>query len=164
VLSSGCDGVLAVHSLSKRSNLAGIRAGFYAGDPALVGYLKELRKHAGFLVPGPVQAAAVIALRDDRHVEVQRQRYRRRLARLQTILRDGMGIEAPLPGGGFYLWAPAPAGDGWTLAKRLAVEAGVLSSPGDFYGPTATGFVRLAAVQPDERLELVASRLGVAPV
>jgi succinyldiaminopimelate transaminase len=161
ILRDGNDGVLALHSLSKRSNLAGARAGFYAGDADLVGYLRELRKHAGFMVPGPVQAAATVALRDDRHVDAQRERYRVRLERLRTILRQGLGVEAPLPGGGFYLWAPAPSGDGWALAERLAEEAGVLCSPGDFYGPTAGGFVRLAVVQPDDRLELVAQRLGV---
>jgi aspartate/methionine/tyrosine aminotransferase len=163
VLAAGTEGVLALHSLSKRSNLAGVRAGFYAGDGELVAYLKELRKHAGLMVPGPVQAAATVALRDDRHVRAQRSRYRARLERLQTILRDGLGVDSPFPGGGFYLWVPAPDGDGWTLAKRLAVEAGVLCSPGDFYGPAATGFVRVAAVQPDDRIELVAARLGVGP-
>ncbi len=75
----GLDGVLAVHSLSKRSNLAGARAGFYAGDPDLVHYLSEVRKHAGFMVPGPVQAAAVAAFGDDAHVDEQRARYQGRL-------------------------------------------------------------------------------------
>src|SRR4029079_2215979 len=75
ILEHGLDGVVAVHSLSKRSNLAGGRIGFYAGDPELVHFLSEVRKHAGFMVPGPIQAAAVAALGDDEHVEVQRARY-----------------------------------------------------------------------------------------
>ena len=79
VLESGPDGVVAVHSLSKRSNLAGVRAGFFAGDADLVGYLADVRRHAGLMVPGPVQAGAAVALADDAHVEEQRQRYRERL-------------------------------------------------------------------------------------
>lgn len=160
VLSSGLDGVLAVHSLSKRSNLAGVRAGFYAGDPDLVQYLGEVRKHAGLMPPGPVQAAAVVALADDTHVDEQRARYHRRLTRFREVLA-GVGIEAPMPGGAFYLFAPAPGGDAWACAERLARDGGVLVAPGEFYGPRSTGFVRVAMVAADERLELVARRLGV---
>ena len=119
ILEHGLDGVLAVHSLSKRSNLAGVRAGFYAGDPDLVHYLSELRKHAGFMVPGPVQAAAVAAWADEAHVDEQRAVYLRRLERFAEILA-GIGVDAPMPGGGFYLWAPAPDGDAWALVRRLA--------------------------------------------
>jgi aspartate/methionine/tyrosine aminotransferase len=158
ILEHGVDGVLAVHSLSKRSNLAGARAGFYAGDPDLVGYLSEVRKHAGFMVPGPVQAAAVAAWADDEHVEAQRDRYRSRLVTMADAL-GLVGVEAPLPAGAFYLWAPAPDGDAWALARRLAEQGGVLVSPGDFYGPDAAGHIRVAVVQPDERLALVADRL-----
>jgi succinyldiaminopimelate transaminase len=159
ILEHGLEGVVAVHSLSKRSNLAGARAGFYAGDPELVGYLAELRKHAGFMVPGPVQAAAVAAWDDDRHVDEQRDRYRRRLELFAGILA-AVGIDVPLPAGGFYLWAPAPGGDAWGLARRLATEGGALVSPGDFYGAAGAGHVRVAVVQPEERLRLVGRRLG----
>jgi aspartate/methionine/tyrosine aminotransferase len=107
VVQGGTDGVLALHSLSKRSNLAGLRVGFFAGDAALVEYLAEIRKHAGLMVPGPVQAAAVAALADEGHVVEQRQRYRRRLARLAEMLRSA-GLEVTLPAGGFYLWVPVP--------------------------------------------------------
>ena len=161
ILEHGLDGVLAVHSLSKRSNLAGVRAGFYAGDAELVHFLSELRKHAGFMVPGPVQAAAIAAWADQEHVDEQRAVYLRRLERFAEILA-GIGVEAPMPGGGFYLWAPAPGGDAWALVRRLANEGGALVSPGEFYGPDGAGFVRVAVVQPDDRLELVARRLGVA--
>jgi succinyldiaminopimelate transaminase len=161
ILEHGLDGVLAVHSLSKRSNLAGVRAGFYAGDPELVHYLSELRKHAGFMVPGPVQAAAIAAWADQVHVDEQRARYLARLERFRAVLA-ALGVDAPMPGGGFYLWAPAPDGDAWALVRRLAEEGGALVSPGEFYGPDGAGFVRVAVVQPDERLELVARRLGVA--
>jgi succinyldiaminopimelate transaminase len=160
VLQHGSNGVLAVHSLSKRSNLAGARAGFFAGDAELVSYLSEVRKHAGLMVPGPVQAAAVVAWADDVHVDEQRARYERRLARCRQILA-AVDIDVPLPGGAFYLWAPAPEGDAWRLAHRLAEDAGVLVSPGEFYGSAGAGYVRLAMVQPDEQLELMARRLGV---
>lgn len=162
VLQTGSDGVLAVHSLSKRSSLAGLRVGFYAGDQELVTYLSELRKHAGFMVPGPTQHAAAVALADDTHVEEQAVRYFRRLGRMREVLAAAYGIEVPLPGGGLYLWAAAPDGDAWGLVERLAADAGCLASPGEFYGPDATGYVRLAMVVPDERIELVARRLGVA--
>lgn len=161
ILEHGNEGVLAVHSLSKRSNLAGLRAGFYAGDPFLVSYLSETRKHIGLLVPGPVQAAAVVAWDDDEHVEVQRDRYRHRLGLARAAL-SAAGVDAPMPGGAFYLWAPAPDGDAWALARRLAEVGGALVSPGEFYGPDGAGHVRIAVVQPDDRLALVADRLAGA--
>ena len=159
ILEHGLDGVLAVHSLSKRSNLAGLRTGFYAGDPQLVHYLSELRKHSGMMTPGPVQAAAAVALDDDDHVEAQRRRYDERLRYLAGVL-ETIGVDAPLPGGAFYLWAPAPHGDAWALAHELAAKGGALVSPGEFYGPQGDGHVRIAVVQPLERLELVGRRLG----
>ena len=160
ILSSGTDGVVAVHSLSKRSNAAGLRAGFYAGDAELVHYLSEVRKHVGMLVPGPVQAAAVAALADDTHVDEQRARYRERLHRFREIL-GAVGVDAPMPAGAFYLWAPAPGGDAAALVDRLAAEGGVLVSPGDIFGAAGAGHVRVALVQPLDRLERVARRLRV---
>jgi succinyldiaminopimelate transaminase len=160
ILEHGPEGVLAVHSLSKRSNLAGVRVGAYAGDAALVHFLGEVRKHAGFMVPGPVQAAAVAAWGDDAHVDVQREVYRRRLERLREVLAAA-GAPAPMPDGGFYLWAPAPGGDAWGLAARLAEVGGIIVTPGETFGPAGAGFVRVAAVQPDDRIELVARRFGV---
>jgi succinyldiaminopimelate transaminase len=162
VLQSGSEGRLAVHSVSKRSNLAGLRVGFYAGDPELVTYLSEVRKHAGFMVPGPAQHAGAAALGDDAHAEEQAARYHRRLVRLAGVLSDACGVEVALPGGGLYLWVRAPGGDAWGFAERLASDAGCLVSPGEFYGPAASDHVRIAVVQPDERIELVAERLGVA--
>jgi succinyldiaminopimelate transaminase len=162
ILEHGTAGVLAVHSLSKRSNLAGVRVGFYAGDSDLVDYLREVRKHAGFMVAGPIQTAAAVAFADDAHVDEQRARYWHRLERLAAILRAGLDLEVDLPDGAFYLWVAAPGGDAWALTKRLAADAGTLVSPGEFYGPTGADHVRVAAVQPDERIELIARRLGVA--
>ena len=159
-LQEGMDGVVALHSLSKRSNLAGLRVGFYAGDAAIVHYLKEVRKHAGLMVPGPAQAAAVVALGDDEGVRAQADVYRRRLARTARVLAAWSGIDIGLPKGGFYLWFDAV--DGWEFASRLAADGGALVSPGDFYGAGGANNVRVAVVQPDERIELLASRLGVA--
>lgn len=167
VLAHGERGVLALHSLSKRSNLAGVRAGFYAGDPDLVQYLATLRTHAGLMVPGPVQAASVVALADGVHVEAQRQRYRRRLERAVDAF-SAAGMAPVMPDGGFYLWVPCPewaqqaaAGvhGAWLLAEALARVAGILVSPGEFYGAEGAGFVRVALVVPDERLEPALQRL-----
>jgi succinyldiaminopimelate transaminase len=160
ILEHGLHGVLAVHSLSKRSNLAGLRVGFYAGDGDLVHYLAEVRKHAGFMVPGPVQAAAAVALDDDAHVDEQRERYLERLWFFADVLR-AEGAKVDMPGGSFYLWAEVPGGDAWAFTKDLAERGGVLVSPGDLYGPAGAGYVRVAMVQPMERLTLVAERLGV---
>ena len=163
ILESGTEGVVAVHSLSKRSNLAGVRAGFYAGDEALVTYLLDVRRHAGLMVPGPVQAGAVVALDDDAHVEVQRARYRERLDFLAGVL-TGAGLPVLPPSGGFYLWVPVPEAyaDGWALCERLADDAGLLVSPGELYGEVGRGHVRVAVVQPMDRLGLVAERLASA--
>ncbi len=161
ILEHGLDGVLALHSLSKRSNLAGLRVGFYAGDPVLVHYLAEVRKHAGFMVPGPVQAAAVVALDDDVHVDEQRERYLERLWFFADVLR-AEGAKVDLPGGSFYLWAEAPGGDAWGFSNDLAARGGVLVSPGDLYGPDGAGHVRVAMVQPMDRLQIVADRLSTA--
>jgi succinyldiaminopimelate transaminase len=158
ILQHGSDGVLAVHSLSKRSNLAGARVGFYAGDGELVRYLSEVRKHAGFMVPGPVQAAGALAWADDDHVEVQRARYRERLDALVAGLR-AIDVAAEGPDGAFYLWVPAPDGDAWRLAEHLAVAGGMLVSPGEFYGDAGAAHVRIAAVQPLDRIELAIGRL-----
>ena len=160
ILEHGLDGLVAVHSLSKRSNLAGVRVGFYAGDAELVHYLSEVRKHVGMMVPGPAQAAGVVALDDDGHVTDQRRRYARRLARTAEILGRWSGVEFPLPGGGFYLWAEV--GDCWDFTERLAAEGGALVSPGEFYGERGARWIRVAVVQPDDRIEVVASRLGVS--
>ena len=159
ILHHGAQGVMAVHSLSKRSNMAGIRAGFYAGDPDLVGYLSEVRKHAGMMVPGPAQAAAVAALNDDAHVDAQRAVYLTRLNRLREFF-SVYDAEVALPGGGLYLWAASPNGDGWALARRVAEEMGALASPGEFYGASGQGHIRVAAVAPDARIDLLEQRMA----
>jgi aspartate/methionine/tyrosine aminotransferase len=161
ILREGNQGVLALHSLSKRDNFAGARIGFYAGDAELVHYLREVRKHAGLMPPGPVQHAAIVALADDEHVEAQRARYLNRMKRLVQVLA-ALDITARLPAGAFYLWFAAPGGDAWATARLLAEQAGIVASPGEFYGPDSTGFLRLAAVAPDDRIELTARRVGLS--
>jgi len=161
ILREGNQGVLALHSLSKRDNFAGARIGFYAGDAELVHYLREVRKHAGLMPPGPVQQAAAVALSDDQHVQDQRQRYLARMNRLIQVLA-ALGITAELPDGAFYLWFAAPDGDAWGTARLLAERAGIVASPGEFYGPDSAGYLRLAAVAPDDRIELTANRVGLS--
>jgi succinyldiaminopimelate transaminase len=157
---SACAGsyenVLAVHSLSKRSNLAGYRAGFVAGDPALVQELLTVRKHAGMIVPAPVQAAMVAALDDQSHVDEQRARYlaRRELLR-EALLAAGFTIDHS--GAGLYLWATRGT-DSWSTVDWLA-ERGVLAAPGTFYGPAGARHVRLALTATDERISAAVRRL-----
>ena len=134
VLAAGDDGVLAVHSLSKRSNMAGLRAGFVAGDAELVAYLGEVRKHGGLMIPAPVQAAAAAALADDEHVHEQQRRYARRRA-IAVPAFEATGLRSDGGSSTFYLWLRDDAGvrDGWAIAADLAAT-GVLVAPGDFYG------------------------------
>ena len=151
--------MLALHSLSKRDNFAGARIGFYAGDRGLVHYLREVRKHAGLMPPGPVQAAAVVALGDDAHVEVQRERYRRRLLRLAQVL-DAAGYPAPQPDGAFYLWV-AGARTAMRGTPRATSPRGPASSCRRVSSTARPGqaYFRVAAVQPDEAIELAAARV-----
>lgn len=156
---AGVDGVLAVHSLSKRSNMAGYRCGFLAGDGDLVGYIGAVRTHAGTMVPGPIQAAAATAWRDDAHVDDQRARYAERRALARDALAGAGLVDAGGPGS-FYLWARGvDDADGWATVARLA-ETGTLVSAGDLYGPDGAPYVRIALVQPLDRLELAFRRMA----
>ncbi|MEV4631292.1 succinyldiaminopimelate transaminase [Micromonospora sp. NPDC049523] len=151
------DGLLAVHSLSKRSNLAGYRAGFVAGDPALVSGLLAVRKHAGMIVPEPVQAAMVAALGDEEHVAVQRDRYAARREVLRpALLKAGFTLSHSVAG--LYFWASRDE-DCWTTVDWLA-ERGILAAPGAFYGPAGERHVRFAVTATDERVAAAAERLA----
>jgi len=150
-------GLLAVHSLSKSSNLAGYRAGFVAGDSALVAALLEVRKHAGMIVPFPVQAAMTAAAADDTHVVVQAARYERRRAVLRPALEKA-GLTVEHSEAGLYLWATA--GEPCRLTVRRLATEGVLVAPGEFYGPAGAQHVRLALTASDERIETAARRLA----
>ncbi|MEU7999977.1 succinyldiaminopimelate transaminase [Catellatospora sp. NPDC049111] len=156
-----CDGdytgVLAVHSLSKRSNLAGYRAGFVAGDAELVGELLAVRKHAGMIMPAPVQAAMIAALADESHVDEQRARYAAR----RELLRDallGAGFTIEHSEAGLYLWATRGE-DCWATVDALA-ELGVLVAPGAIYGPGGAKHVRVALTATDERVRAAVERLS----
>ncbi|GMA34880.1 succinyldiaminopimelate transaminase [Demequina litorisediminis] len=151
------EGLLAVYSLSKQSNLAGYRAAFVAGDRALVGSLLETRKHAGMIVPAPVQAATAAALGDDSHVTQQRERYRRRREALLPAVRDA-GFSVPGSEAGLYLWATRGE-DCWDTLAFLA-DRGIVAAPGAFYGEQAREFVRIALTATDERLEQAVHRLA----
>jgi len=155
-------GLLAVYSLSKQSNLAGYRAAFVAGDRALVAGLLEARKHAGMIVPGPVQAATVAALGDDAHVAEQRARYAHRRALLRAAV-EGAGYAVDGSQAGLYLWVRPQHGaqDGWATVADLA-GLGILVAPGAFYGPAAAGHVRMALTAPDDRVAEAAARLSGA--
>ncbi|WP_298251649.1 succinyldiaminopimelate transaminase [uncultured Arthrobacter sp.] len=153
--------LLAVYSLSKQSNLAGYRAAFTAGDPALVASLVNSRKHAGMIVPYPVQEAMRVALGDDAHVEEQKDRYRRRRARLLPALR-GAGFTVHGSDAGLYLWATSGKPT-WETIEWLA-GLGILVGPGSFYGDAGEGFVRFALTGADERIEAAVARLaGASP-
>ena len=157
-----CDGshagLLAVHSMSKRSTMAGYRAGFVTGDPDLIAELLEIRKHAGMMVPGPVQAALTAALGDDDHADAQRARYAARRELLRPAL-EAAGWAVEHSQAGLYLWAAHPARDGWESVAALA-EAGILVAPGSFYGPSGGRHVRVALTATDERISAAAARLA----
>lgn len=151
-------GLLAVHSLSKRSNLAGYRAGFVTGDPGLVGELLEIRKHAGMIVPAPVQAAMAAALADDAHADAQRSRYAARRSKLWPALEAaGWAIEGSAAG--LYLWATHPDLDCRESVERLA-KAGILVAPGEIYGPGGARHIRIALTATDERIDAAVGRLA----
>jgi len=151
------DNLLAVHSLSKRSNLAGYRGGFVAGDTSVVAELLAVRKHAGLMVPSPIQAAMAVAFSDDMHVDEQRARYLRR----RSVLRDALtaaGWEITLSNGGLYLWASHPSYDAYGSVGALA-DRGILVAPGSFYGAAGERHVRVALTGTDERIDAAVKRL-----
>ncbi|MEV7239873.1 bifunctional succinyldiaminopimelate transaminase/glutamate-prephenate aminotransferase [Streptomyces sp. NPDC093248] len=151
------DGIVAVHSLSKRSNLAGYRAAFIAGDPAVLGPLLEIRKHGGMMTSAPTQAAVVAALGDDEHVRVQRERYAARRALLREALL-GHGFRIEHSEASLYLWATRDESC-WDTVAHLA-GLGVLVAPGDFYGEAGDRFVRVALTATDERVRAAVERLA----
>ncbi|MGI8692823.1 MAG: succinyldiaminopimelate transaminase [Geodermatophilaceae bacterium] len=151
--------LLAVHSLSKRSNMAGYRAGLVAGDPALIARLLEVRRHAGMMVPAPVQAAMAAALHDDDHADIQRTRYAARRVAL-TAAVTAAGFRTEQSAGGLYLWMTR---DEDCLASVAALaELGILVAPGAFYGPRGSRHVRVALTATDERVRSAVRRLSDA--
>jgi succinyldiaminopimelate transaminase len=150
------EGLLSVYSLSKQSNLAGYRAAFIAGDPALMANLVNSRKHAGMIVPMPVQEAMRAALGDTAHVQAQKDLYRSRRERLLPALRD-FGLQVQHSEAGLYLWGTTGE-DTWTAVDRLA-QLGIVVGPGVFYGERGNGFIRVALTEADERIDAAVERL-----
>jgi len=151
------EGVVALHSLSKRSNLAGYRAAFAVGDADVVGELLQVRRHAGLIVPAPVQAATIAALGDDAHVTEQRTRYAGRREQLRGAL-DKRGFRIEHSEASLYLWATRD-GDCWETVEELA-GLGILVAPGEFYGSAGERFVRISLTATDERIRAAAERLS----
>jgi aspartate/methionine/tyrosine aminotransferase len=139
--------------------MAGYRAGFVAGDPALVASMLEIRKHAGMIMPAPVQAAMIAALGDSAHVAVQRGVYGSRRSVLRSAL-SAAGFAVDHSEAGLYLWATRGE-DCWASVNWLA-ERGILVAPGTFYGPAGARHVRVALTAPDERVAAAAARLTVS--
>ncbi|MCG2624505.1 succinyldiaminopimelate transaminase [Arthrobacter sp. I2-34] len=151
------EGLLSVYSLSKQSNLAGYRAAFIAGDGALMPNLVNSRKHAGMIVPFPVQAAMAAALADGAHVQAQKDLYRGRRERLLPAL-EKFGLQIHDSEAGLYLWGTAGE-DTWATVDRFA-QQGIVVGPGVFYGDHGKGFVRVALTGTDERIDAAVERLG----
>jgi succinyldiaminopimelate transaminase len=151
------EGLLAIHSLSKRSNLAGYRAGFVTGDQSVISRLLEIRKHAGMIMPAPVQAAMIAALNDDTHVAEQRDRYARRRTALRTAL-EAHGFRIDHSEASLYLWATREE-PCWDTVAYLA-SLGILVAPGDFYGPAGSRHIRMAFTATDERVAAAVARLS----
>ncbi|GAA2466175.1 succinyldiaminopimelate transaminase [Streptomyces macrosporus] len=156
VCGGGHEGIVAVHSLSKRSNLAGYRAAFLVGDEGILAELLRVRKHGGMMVPAPVQAATVAALGDDAHVAEQRERYAARRSALRTAL-EANGFRIEHSEASLYLWATRDE-PCWETVEELS-RRGVLVAPGDFYGPAGERFVRVAFTATDERVGEAVRRL-----
>jgi succinyldiaminopimelate transaminase len=151
--------VLVVHSLSKRSNLAGYRAGFLIGDSALIGKIREVRKHAGMIVPAPVQKAMIAALSDDQHVVEQRNRYNLRREKLLPVL-TAHGFEIEESRAGLYIWCTRKE-SAWNSVDWLA-DLGILATPGTFYGAKGANHIRIALTATDSEINEAVIRLSSA--
>ncbi len=155
------EGILSVHSLSKRSNLAGYRCAFVAGDPSVVAELLAVRKNLGLQMPGPQQVAMIAALDDDDHVAEQHARYAARRGLLRAALEEA-GFRIDHSEASLYLWAtrdPESDTDCWDLVSWFA-DRGILVAPGSFYGAAGKQHVRVAFTATDERVAAAVTRLA----
>ena len=153
------EGILAVHSLSKRSNLAGYRCAFVAGDPALVGELLAVRKNLGLQMPGPQQRAMIAALDDDAHVVEQHARYAARRAKLREAL-ERRGFRIDHSEASLYLWATRRGTRTAGRPSSWLADRGILVAPGAFYGAAGRRHVRVAFTATDERVDAAVARLA----
>ena len=150
-------GILSVHSLSKRSNLAGYRAGLIIGDSELIAKIREIRKHAGLMVPLPVQKAMIAALNEDHHVSEQAQRYRNRRNLLLPVLTE-LGFTVDFTEAGLYIWCTRNE-DAWESVRWFS-ERGVIVTPGTFYGEESKEYIRIALTASDEKINQVINRIS----
>ena len=149
--------LISVYSLSKRSNLAGYRAGVVVGDPQLIEKIREIRKHAGMLVPAPVQRAMAVALGDEVHVTEQAARYAARRKVLKPALEKA-GFTMEFSDAGLYIWCTRNERD-WDSVAWLA-ERGVLATPGSFYGEAGSKYIRVALTSTDAHIAQAAKRIS----
>jgi len=148
--------ILAIHSLSKRSSMAGYRAAFMIGDSALIARIREIRKHGGMMVPLPVQKAMTIALSDDEHVAEQRTRYNSRKVALRPAL-EAAGFRIEFSNAGLYLWCTRDE-DAWQSVSWLA-DRGILATPGSFYGEKGARHIRIAMTATDAQIAEAVQRI-----
>jgi succinyldiaminopimelate transaminase len=151
--------ILAVHSLSKRSSMAGYRGAFLIGDKDLIARIREVRKHAGMMVPLPIQKAMTVALNDETHVAEQRARYNARRAKLAPALKAA-GFEIEFSNAGLYIWCTRNESD-WDSVSWLA-NLGILATPGNFYGELGKSHIRIAMTASDEQITEAAARITAA--
>lgn len=152
-------GILALHSLSKRSSMAGYRGAFLIGDPLLISKIRELRKHAGMMVPLPIQRAMVAALSDEKHVKLQRDRYNTRRALLTPVLISA-GFRIDNSEAGLYIWCTRSE-DSWKSVDWLA-NLGILATPGSFYGALGNSHIRIAMTATDLQIQDACARIQSA--
>ncbi len=151
--------ILVVHSLSKRSSMAGYRGAFLIGDPKLIAEIREIRKHAGMMVPLPIQNAMVAALSDEKHVEVQRDRYNARRAILAPALISA-GFKIEESAAGLYIWCTRSE-NCWKSVEWLA-NLGIVATPGTFYGELGASHIRIAMTATDAQISDAAARIKEA--
>ena len=148
--------LLAVHSMSKRSNLAGYRAGLMVGDPDVIAEIREVRKHAGMMLPLPIQKAMTAALSDEQHVAEQAVRYAKRRELLSAALIKA-GFTIDFSNAGLYIWCSRDE-DCWSTVSWLA-ELGILATPGIFYGTAGSKHIRIAMTATDNQISEAADRI-----
>jgi aspartate/methionine/tyrosine aminotransferase len=156
--------IFCLYSLSKQSNMAGYRGAFIAGDPERIATLTQLRKHAGFMMPTPIQHAMAVALGDEAHVTAQKETYRLRREALSGVLEAAGLRNDPKSVAGLYLWAEDASGraNGWEIVNACA-RIGIVVAPGDFYGEAARGRVRISLTATDEAIGEAIRRLPALP-
>jgi aspartate/methionine/tyrosine aminotransferase len=151
--------ILAVHSLSKRSSMAGYRGAFVIGDPMLIKKILEIRKHAGMMVPLPIQHAMIAALSDDIHVKEQRARYNQRRKTLAPAL-ESIGFRVDHSEAGLYIWCTR--GEDSCKSGEALAHLGVLVTPGIFYGSDGAQHVRIAMTATDDAIADAAARIAAS--